>query len=138
MATPAPNLPAGPAAEPWTLRALNNGTTNNEQRDNDRPRNSSRGRPHIARALPFTFAALLSLHQLSRPLMLLTALSILPAIRSRFYITWLGTPVTWSSVSRGLWWSAVLSWLSGQSLYVLTIAYWWRQGGRRREEENET
>ena len=120
------------------MRALNNGTANNNQRASSRSRNSSREQPHIARALPFTFAALLSLHQLSRPLMLLTALSVLPAVRSRFYITWLGTPVTWARVSTSLWWSAVLSWLSGQSLYLLTIAYWWRQGGRRREQEDET
>lgn len=145
MATPPANPPVGPAAEPWTLRALNNGgnTTNqqhdnNQQRANSGSRSSSREQPHVARALPLTFGALLGLHQLSRPLMVLTALSVLPAVRARFFITWLGTKVAWARVSRVLWWSALLCWLSGQSLYVLTIAYWWRQDGTRRERDRDT
>lgn len=144
MAFPPANPPVGPAAEPWTLRALNNGNANNQQhannpqRANARSRSSSRDQPHVAPALPLTFAALLGLHQLSRPLMVLTALSVFPAVRARFFITWLGRPVEWARVSRVLWWAALLSWLSGQSLYVLTIAYWWRQGSGHREQDNDT
>jgi hypothetical protein len=101
-------------------------------------RTSSKQKPMIRKLLPFAFDALIAFHRLHRPLMFLTTLSILPTVRSRFVVGWRGSLLPWSTVSRALWWAALLSWTSGYSLTLLTIVYWWRKPLPRNRDEAET
>lgn len=127
---PPPNPPTNANGPPATAGP--------DQQDGGNNATPARGakdeRRHIKQLLPLTFSTLLSFHQLSRPLMILTILSVLPAVRSRFIFAWQGSIIPWKTMSNRLWWAALSSWLSGQSLYVLTLAacLWWP--ARRREE----
>lgn len=125
---PPPNPPADPATRPWTLRALSNDTTSSGRHGNSSSRNSPRDISYKARVLRYTLIAIMSFRQLSNPLLLLTALSVLSSVRTRCYFTWRGTPIPWKSISTVLWWSALLGRASGDSLYLLTFVSWSRRG----------
>jgi hypothetical protein len=128
---PPPNTPTDPNAQP----AQTPYTGPQGRSTGFNARTPSQERPKIAKILPLTFKALLGLHEISQPLLLLTAISVLPSVRSRAVFAWRNSLIPWRTLSTGLWWAALASWLSGQSLYLLTIAFYWRHGPRRNERD---